>query len=48
MRPLAKFLIVQSWIAPAAMGLIMEFSLFDPAHNAVGQHMSELILASRN
>ncbi|MEM6492948.1 MAG: hypothetical protein AAF650_01085 [Pseudomonadota bacterium] len=46
MPSIAKFLITQSWIAPAAMGLIMVFSLFDPAHNAVGQHMSELILGS--
>ena len=46
MRALAQTLIRQSWIAPTAMGLIMVASLFDPAHSAIGQHMSELILGS--
>ncbi|XUU60856.1 DUF998 domain-containing protein [Erythrobacter sp. HA6-11] len=42
----ARLCIAQSWIAAAAMGLIMIYSLFEPQYSSIGQHMSELILGT--
>ena len=46
MNSLSRFLVGQGWVAPAALGLIMVLSLFEPGYSSIGQHMSELILGS--
>ncbi|MEM9502213.1 MAG: hypothetical protein AAF941_10270 [Pseudomonadota bacterium] len=39
-------LIAQGWIAAAAMALMVVLSLFDPLHDSMTQHMSEIISGS--
>lgn len=44
--PFSTRLIGQVWIAGAAMVSMIAISLFDPLHNPMAQHMSELVVGS--
>ena len=46
-QTLSERLIGQGWIAALAMALMVVLSLFDPLHDPLTQHMSEIIDGSR-